>query len=185
MSETGSDSSKARPKPQTMPHKWSVRPATEADLEDICRIYNHEVEHGISTLDTEPWDAASKGPWLADHGPGQYPLLVAEQDGLLGWGCLSRWSPKAGYDGTVEASLFVAPTARGHGVGGTLLRSLLESARQIGYHVVLGRIVDRNEGSLRLFYAHGFQPVGVMREVGEKFGEKLNVVLIQQRLKPA
>ena len=161
----------------------TIRRATVADLDPICAIYAHEVETSTSTLDTEPWSVASRTDWLEEH-TGPYRVCVVDDAhrGVVAWGKISRWSPKKGYDPTVEVSLFVDAAARGEGLGRQLLLHLLAFARDAGHRVVIGRIVAGNAASLGLFTSLGFETVGTMREVGLKFGRRLDVVVVQKIL---
>ena len=158
----------------------TIRPATEADLEAITVIYNREVEGTTNTLDTEPRDERLRRTWFGSHEAAAYPLLVAELDGLVaGWASLSPWSQRGGYARTVEASVFVAEGCRERGVGRELLVALIDAARQARHRVILARVESTNEGSRRLARSLGFASVGVMHQVGEKFGRVLDVELFE------
>jgi L-amino acid N-acyltransferase YncA len=64
----------------------------------------------------------------------------------------------------------------------------VESGRQAGLHTRIARITEGNEGnapSIRLAEWAGFAEVGIMREVGRKFGKGLDVRLMQLILPPA
>ena len=44
-----------------------IRDATEADLEAVNAIYNHEVESSISTFDTAPMTMEERSAWLDER----------------------------------------------------------------------------------------------------------------------
>ncbi len=46
-------------------------------------------------------------------------------------------------------------------------------------HTVISVITGGNEASLKLHEAFGFEYCGVLREVGEKFGRRLDIVNLQ------
>jgi phosphinothricin acetyltransferase len=163
------------------PEPCAIRPAIPADLPAICAIYNHEVVATVHTFETEPWRPAARRSWLARHANPAYPLLVAEDASaaVVGWAGLQRWSPKKGYDGAVEASIFVAADQRRRGIGGQLLQAIVARAREVGHRVILGRIEATNEPSRALLARHGFATVGVMHAVGWKFGRVLDVELVE------
>ncbi len=50
----------------------------------------------------------------------------------------------------------------------------------MGLHTVISRIVQDNDVSIHLHEALGFKHVGVMREVGRKFGRLLDVHILQK-----
>lgn len=159
-----------------------IRDATDADLGAIFAIYNHEVERGVSTFDTEPLDPETDGAWLSARSP-RHPVLVAEIDGeVAGWGSLSQWSSKGGYARTAEVSVYVDPGRRRAGIGRALLAALIERAPECGIAVMLARIAGENPASIALHSALGFEPIGVQRRAGEKFGRVLDVTLMDLHL---
>ncbi len=84
---------------------------------------------------------------------------------------------------TLEDSVYVSPAHQGRGVGRALLGSLLDAARELGAKQMLAVIGDSgNAASIGLHRAMGFQDAGVLREVGEKFGRVLDVVILQRAL---
>jgi len=60
----------------------------------------------------------------------------------------------------------------------------MQEGEKAGLHTVLARITTGNTISIHLHEAVGFEHVGIMREVGEKFGRILDVLLMQ-RIYPA
>jgi L-amino acid N-acyltransferase len=166
------------------PPGLGLRPATSGDAEAIRRIYNDAVATTTATFDTEPRTPAAQRSWMAAHAP-PYSVLVAELEGeVVGWASLSAWSERRAYAGTAEVSEYVAAPHRGCGVGRALLAQLLSGADQEGFHTAIARVADGNRASLRLHRAFGFQRIGVMREVGLKFGRRIDVHLLQ-RMAPA
>ncbi len=66
-------------------------------------------------------------------------------------------------DGTVELiSMWVAPIARGHGVGDSLVRAVLESARERQASRVALAVFEGNKRAASLYWRHGFVTVGAM-----------------------
>lgn len=156
-----------------------VRPAGTGDLPRILEIYNHEVRVSTATYDTKPRSMHEQVEWFAHHGP-DHPVLVAEEDGsVTGWASLSPWSDRPAYDRSVEVSVYVAQEHRGKGHGKLLLRALIEAARSLGHHALLARISADNTVSIRLHERLGFAEVGLLKEVGEKFGRMLDVSVME------
>ena len=163
---------------------FTIRPATVEDLKVITDIYNEAIMTTDATFDLEPKTEEEQGIWLAGHDL-MHPVLVAELGGVVvGWASLSEWSPRAAYAGTVEISLYIKEEFRGKGAGRKLLEDIIQEGERVGLHTVLARITTGNAVSIHLHESLGFKQVGVMREVGQKFGRKLDV-LIMQRIYPA
>ena len=159
-----------------------VRLATLDDAEAIQRIYNHEVEHTTHTFDLVPRTLEDQQTWLQDRS-GALGVLVAEIDGqVVGFSSLSEYRPRAAYRTSVESSVYVNETMRGRGVGRRLLHDLVDLAKASGFHTMVARIAGGHEASIKLHEAVGFATVGTEREVGRKFGNWLDVVVMQRML---
>lgn len=159
-----------------------IRPATDADAADMARIYNQAVERSTATFDTQIQSTQARMTWLADHRDSpRHPVLVAVEDGLVvGWGSLSAWSPRAAYDATVEVSTYIDEESRGRGVGPALSAALLEAGEAAGVHAFIARITATNEPSIKMAKRLGFREVGRLYEVGVKFGETLDIMLLEK-----
>ena len=156
-----------------------IRPATLEDLNVITEIYNDAIMNTVATFDTEPKTLEEQKVWFANH-VHEYPILVAEQDGILvGWASLSEWSDRCAYSNTAEASLFVAESHRGQGIGRKLSEAIIQAGRDAGLHTIIARITEGNTASIHIAESQGFEHVGIMREVGRKFGKLLDVYLMQ------
>lgn len=168
--------------PPTAETQVSVRSAVLADVADIVSIYNEAVQTTTATFDTEPRSVEEQRNWMAEH-DARHPVLVAEYQGrIVGWIALSPWSDRRAYDRTAEISVYVRADWRGKGVGRHLMSQVLELARASGLHTILARVAEGNPASRRLHAGAGFSSVGVMHEVGHKFGRFLDVELLELRL---
>ncbi|MEV6857677.1 GNAT family N-acetyltransferase [Streptomyces microflavus] len=169
-----------------------VRPGGEEDLAELVRIYNHYVTETPITFDVEPMTVEQRRPWLAAHpGHGPHRLLVAEAGTglaggtggeILGYATSSPFRPKPAYATSVETSVYLSPRHAGRGVGSLLYASLFEALAQEDVHQALAGVALPNEASERLHLRFGFQPVGVYREVGRKFGRFWDVAWFQKPL---
>ena len=152
-----------------------IRHATEDDLEAVARIYNEGIEERRATFDTEPVSAADLRPWLSER----VPLLVADERGFARAG---SYSDREAYAGIAEATVYVARSARGAGLGPVLVEALCAEARERGLHKLIGKIFPENEPSVRLFKSHGFREVGVHIRHGRLEGEWRDVLLVERSL---
>ena len=160
-----------------------VRLATAADAAAIADIYNTEVMTSVVTFDLVPRTSEEQVAWLAARS-GAHPCIVAlDENDITGWACLSPYRPKAAYATSVENSIYVHRDHQGRGVGDVLLGELVRLADEHGFHSVFARIAGENPASVALHRKHGFEIIGVEREVGRKFGRWLDVT-VMQRLTP-
>lgn len=168
-----------RERSRLAPSSVVIRAARVEDAESIATIYNEAVRTTTATFDTEPRTLVDQVDWLRRH-QGHYPVLVAEADGqVVGWASLSEWSERRAYLRTAENSVYVDPAWRNQGVGRSLLANICKAGASQGLHTVIARIADGNAASLHLHESVGFRSIGVMREVGYKFGRLVDVHLMQ------
>lgn len=160
-----------------------MRLATIDDAETIRQIYNVEVETNTVNFDLRPRSSEEQRTWLIDRS-GAHAVIVADAGGgLAGFASLSPYRPRPAYNTSVENSIYIARDHQGAGVGSLLLDELTRLSDQHGFHAMFARIVGNHEASINLHRKHGFELVGVEREVGRKFGRWLDVALMQ-RLAP-
>ena len=149
-------------------------------MPDITSIYNEAILQTIATFDTEPKTTEEMKTWVKKHGQ-NHPLIVAELKGLvIGWASLIEWSDRCAYSETAEISLYVKKEHQGSGIGRKLLQKIMQEGQKTGLHTVVARIAEGNERSIDLFKSERFENIGVMKEVGKKFGKRLDVYLMQK-----
>lgn len=160
-----------------------VRLATLDDAEAIREIYNLEVLTSTVTFDLVPRSLAEQRQWLRDRS-GAHAVLVAQTETgeIAGFGSLSPYRDRPAYNTSVEDSVYVHREHQRSGVGRLLLGGLVSTAASHGFHTVLARIVGGHEASISLHAALGFDVVGTERQVGRKFGQWLDVVVMQRML---
>ncbi len=108
----------------------TIRPATSADLDRITEIYADAVTHGTASYELEPPGRAEMGARFDDLMAGGFPYLVAEKDGaVLGYAYAGAFRPRPAYRFIVENSVYVAPQAKGQGVGLLLMQGLIEAVQ--------------------------------------------------------
>jgi L-amino acid N-acyltransferase YncA len=161
----------------------TIRRATVNDLDAITEIYNDAILKTVATFDTEPKSCDEQKIWFESHGS-KYPLIVGEcDDEIVGWASLSVYSDRCAYSDTAEVSVYVAEKHRGRGFGRKILENIVQMGEEEGLHVLIARIAQGNENSIHIFEAMGFTHVGVLKEVGRKFGKLLDVYLMQKIFK--
>lgn len=158
----------------------TVRAARPGDAGAICAIYNAALKERSATFETEPRSAADFLPGIGDP---RRPMLVSDSGrGATGWAGLSPYSDRACYAGIAEASVYVAPEARGRGVGTALAEALAAAAASGGFHKLLGKLFTDNRASIRLTERCGFFAVGLHRRHGQLDGEWRDVLVVERLL---
>lgn len=156
-----------------------IRNCTPEDAERICEIYNHYVRETVVTFEETPVDAPEMARRIADVTVG-FPWIVAETaDGIAGYAYASAWKPRAAYRHSVECSIYLSPRSIGRGLGSALYRALIEELSKRGVHCVIGGAALPNDASVALHEKLGFTKVAQFREVGFKFGRRVDVAYWQ------
>jgi len=165
-----------------------IRLATIDDAAAIREIYNREVETSTVTFDLVPRSLRQQRDWMSARS-GAFAVVVAEteseteeQPAVTAFGSLSPYRDRPAYTTSVEDSVYVHRDHQGRGVGKLVLGELLRVATAHGFHAVFARIVGGHQASIGLHRALGFEIVGTEREVGRKFGQWLDVVVMERLL---
>jgi L-amino acid N-acyltransferase YncA len=161
-----------------------IRDCRPSDLEAVRELYALEVLEGTASFEIEPPDLADMtARWQAVVADG-LPYLVAEVDGrLAGFAYASRYRPRPGYRHTCEDSVYVARWSRRQGVGRALLDRVLQGATAQGMRQMIAIVGDSAHlASIALHRRAGFHTVGVLENVGLKFGRWLDTVILQRPL---
>jgi L-amino acid N-acyltransferase YncA/uncharacterized cupin superfamily protein len=154
--------------------------AGEHDLEGITAIYNDVIATSTAIFNDEQVSVENRRAWLDERRDRGFPVLVAHDEGaVVGFGSFGDFRAWPGYRTTVEHSVHVAAAHRGRGVGRLLVGALVEEARAQGMHAMIAGVVSSNEASLALHRKLGFVEVGRFPEIARKFGEWLELVLLQ------
>ncbi|MEP0236050.1 MAG: N-acetyltransferase family protein [Roseibium sp.] len=157
-----------------------LRQASLEDLPSLLDIHNNAVKT-LKAIWTDKLDTLEdRTTWFKERTQAGFPVLVVENDtgDVIGYGSFGLYRPKEGYRLTVEHSIYISPQARGKGAGRLLLDKLVEVARSQGYHVMLASVDGENAGSVALHLKFGFKSVGRIPQVGMKFGQWLDLVLM-------
>jgi phosphinothricin acetyltransferase len=161
----------------TQTGKTSIHEIRPEDWSEVCAIYEQGIATGDATFETavpswESWDAA--------HLP--TCRLVARRDGAIaGWAALTPFSKRPVYRGVAEASVYVAASERGSGVGSALMQELIERSEAEGIWTLLAKIFPENTTSLGVVAKFGFRTVGKLEKIGKSNGVWRDVILLERR----
>jgi L-amino acid N-acyltransferase YncA len=162
------------------PGSFDIRPARSHDAEAVAAIYNHGIAERQATFETRPRRPNEVTGWLEEGRPF---IVAADEDGtILGFARVSAYSTRRAYAGVGEHAVYVAPEARGRGVGVKLLHALAAASEQAGYYKLTSRVFTTNQASLRLHRAAGFTEVGVQRRHGRLDGDWKDTILVERLL---
>ncbi len=151
--------------------------ATKSDCHDIAMIYNHYL--GKSTMDLELKDGSYYSNILDNQDDMEELWSLKEDEMLIAWGIIKKYSDRAGYRLTGETSVYVHQGHLHKGHGTKLKRHLMQRCRDLGYHHLLARINSDNNISIHYNKRLGYTVVGEQKEVGHVHGMWKDITIMQ------
>lgn len=162
-----------------------IRPMTPRDADAASLIYNHYVRTTTATFQTEPLSAAG---WWEESKPrdperhGAWAITADGVRGLAGYVLVTAFKGRCAYRDTAEVTVYLKESCTGRGLGRAALAHVDDHARAAGLHALLAVVCAENDTSLRAFEKAGYERAGLLREVGTKFGRRLDVVYLEKVL---
>lgn len=161
----------------------SVEAMTEAHWLEVSAIYQAGIATGHATFESSPpntWDA-----WRQHH-INELSLVALDARTVVGWASLAPASDRCVYAGIAEVSVYVAPEARGRGVGRELLGALIERSEAKNIWTLQAGIFPDNLASVALHQALGFEKLGLRRRLermrhGPLAGQWRDVLSLERR----
>ena len=152
--------------------------------EAILAILNDAIVTSTALFDYRPRELASMVEWFRAKELRQFPVLgaVADDGALRGFATYGPFRNWPAYKYTVEHSVYVHRDHRRQGVARALLTSLIATAEQQDYHVMVGGIDATNAASIALHVELGFVLAGTIHHAGFKFGRWLDLNFYERRL---
>lgn len=163
--------------PEDLPADVTTRAMRKRDLTRVRAIYAEGIATRNATFETEVPDADDLwAKWLPGH------RWVAELDGaVVGWTAVSPVSVRECYAGVGETSVYVAETARGRGVGKTLLHRQVTEADRGGLWTLQTSIFPENRASIALHHSAGYRTLAVRPRIARLDGVWRDTVLLERR----
>jgi phosphinothricin acetyltransferase len=163
-----------------------VRDAVVDDMRAVRGLYNATIPTTTAAWTERLQTQRERDTWFRRQQRDDYPVLVATIDdtvvGFTAYGSFRGSGKWPGYRHTVEHTIHVAESHWGHGIGRTLLETLMQRARANDVHVMVAAVDGANTESIAFHERLGFDVVARMPEVGRKFDRWLDLVLLQRIL---
>lgn len=153
-----------------------IRNVQLSDAKRIAEIYNPYIKDTIITFEEElvtEEDIAERIKYVTKK---NFPYIVYEENGnVVGYAYLSNWRSRSAYDITLETSVYIDEKAQAKGLGTILYEELINKAREINIHSLIGVISLPNPISQKLHEKFNFELVGNFKESGLKFNKLIDV----------
>jgi L-amino acid N-acyltransferase YncA len=159
-----------------------IGPMAVEDWPTVHQIYQDGIATGDATLEREApdWDHFDR----SHRHDCRLVARLAPTGPVVGWTALTAISARRVYVGVAWESVYVAPEARGRGVGRALLKAVIRESEAAGLWTLQAGVLAENRPSLALHRRVGFRRVGVQRALGQDAtGRWRDVVLLERRSK--
>lgn len=162
-----------------------IRHAEADDIGAINTIVNYYINNSLSNWSWSKRPLEEAIEWFNAHGAeSRYPVFVAECDGIIaGYASLSPFRNKDGYRNIAENSVYLMPQYQGRGIGTSLMERLINHAKAKGLWVITAWIDSSNEGSIDFHRKFGFEYVGEMKNIGQKWDRECSLTIINLDLR--
>ena len=118
------------------------------------------------------------GFWVAQE-VGKHP------PNLGGFVTYGQFRNGIGYARTMEHTIIVDESTRGHGLGLQLIETAIDHARRAGVHSMWAGVSAENPAGVAFHSRAGFETVARLPQVGRKFDQWLDLILMQKILNPS
>ena len=162
----------------------TIRDATQQDGTACAAIYAPYVAGTVISFETDPPgpEEMARRIAAAQH---RHAWLVLEDDGeVVGYAYGGPFRARPAWQWSCEVSVYLAAGRHRRGGGRALYQELLQRLADRGYRTAVAGMTQPNEASAGLHRAMGFEPVGVHRRIGWKFGQWHDVAFAQRAIGP-
>ena len=159
-----------------------IRPATPADVPAITGIINQVIRETTITVTSVEKSESDVLAMITERRALGHELFVADVGGVLGYASYAQFRPSPGYLRTMEHSVALSAAGQGRGLGRALLAAVESHAKAAGAHVLIAAITADNTQSISFHKGLSCAQVGLLPQVGYKFGRYHDLVLMQKFL---
>lgn len=157
-----------------------IEDVQDADFAAIRKIYAHYVENTTISLE----EIVPGIDELKARKKEGYPYFVAKINGeVVGYAYAFEYRQRSAYKFTVEESIYISPDHGGHGVGGKLLKAVIEACKEKGFRQMVAVIAgEDNILSIRFHESLGFKEIGRLKNSGYKMDKWVDTIIMQKPL---
>ncbi len=156
-----------------------IRPAEPRDACAIAAILNQIIRDTTITFNSVEKTEAEVADGIAQADA----YFVAELDNaVVGYASFGPFRKGIGYEAVKEHSIGLHPDVRVAGIGSKLLENIEKSAKSMGVRNMVAGVSIENDAGLKFHAKHGYERVGHLPAIGQKFNRSIDLVLMQKTL---
>lgn len=155
------------------------RVADITDAQTVMEIYNERIADGNSTMDLQPKSLTEIEDWFNEFWPRELIVMLEEDNNVLGWGIIKRYSDREGYAKACETAIYLRADETRKGYGTLMKKWIIEKCRELGYHHLVAKVFSSNTASIEYNKKLGYELVGKQKEIGYVDGQWQDVTIMQ------
>lgn len=153
---------------------------SEEHLAGVTEIYNYFVKNSTISFHTEELTPEEMRDNVLNANPRFESFAIIQEQSLIGYVLITQHKKKQAYDISGEVTIYLKPDILGRGIGGKALHFIEGVARTNGFHSLVATVCSENERSRKVFERNGYTQCAHYKEIGIKFGRKLDILTFQK-----
>jgi len=154
----------------------------EKDLNYIKSIYDYYILNTFYTFHTLRISHKELKNTIEINHPTYKSYIIQLDNKNIGYCYISAFKKRQAYNRSAEITIYLEPDFTGKGIGKHILVFLEKEAKKSNIKVLVGVITANNNSSIKLFEHCGYKKCAHYKNIGEKFGQVLDVVAYQKEI---
>jgi L-amino acid N-acyltransferase YncA len=160
----------------------AFEPIGQEHIGEVRDIYNDYVLNSTISFHTKELSMEEMRDSVLHPDPRFKSFVILQNDAICGYVLITRHKNKQAYDGSGEVTIYLKPECTGQGIDGLALDFIEEIAREQQFHTLVATVCVENGKSSSLFERKGYEPCAYYKEIGFKFGRRLDIRVFQKIL---
>ncbi|QUS36702.1 GNAT family N-acetyltransferase [Falsirhodobacter algicola] len=160
-----------------------IRPATLADAPRIRTIWNVMITDTLANFsEVEKTPAEVEAAIRERHGQGFAFFVAEDAEDIMGFATYAQFRGGPGYRFTMENTVSLVPRAKGRGLGRALMGAVEDHAKARGVNSMIAGVSSANTEGIGFHAALGYEMAATIPRCGFKWGQWLDLLLMQKFL---
>lgn len=162
--------------------KISYHQVSQTDYLYVKEVYDYFILNSTATFHTNKISIEELKEIIPLNHPVYQGYIIKLGNKKCGYCYIGQYKKREAYNRTAELTIYIEPVFQGRGIGRNTIEFLIAKAVSVGLKNLVAFVTGDNTKSLQLFSSMGFDKVAHFKNIGEKFGEILDVIVFQKEI---
>lgn len=153
-----------------------------SDINKLKEIYTYYINNSTATFHIGSISNSEMKEILFFDDSTYESFVMKSDSNIVGYVLLSPYKKRQAYKRSAEVTIYIDPNYIGNGIGLKAINFIEEVAKEKEIKSLLSIICGENIASIKLFEKCGYSKCGHLKNVGEKFGRILDIVIYQKEI---